>query len=252
MGRLSDLATRHRQPEVMDQPDLDPHQHTAALHSLARINYWSRSVGILWSPLRQLAERLGVKSLTVLDLATGSGDIPLGLWSKARRKGIDLQILGCDVSDCAVEAARAQNIQQGAAVRFEQRDVLADPPTVQYDAVICSLFLHHLEEDQAVQLLRIMSTAARHLLLVNDLERSVTGFLLVKLATRLLSRSPVVWIDGPRSVEGAFSLAEARKLANLAGLESAVVERRHPCRFLLSWSPNSARVDTLPKANENS
>jgi hypothetical protein len=77
------------------------------------------------------------------------------------------------------------------------------------------------------------------LLLVNDLERSAVGYYLVKLATRLLSRSKVVWIDGPRSVEGAYSLAEMRALAVQAGLVSAAVERRHPCRMLLSWSPES-------------
>lgn len=248
MGRLSDLSERRRQPEVMDQPGLDRSRHEAALKSLARINFWSRSVGILWTPLRQLAKRLGKKSLTVLDLATGSGDIPLGLWAKAKRAGIDLQIVGCDVSDCAIEYARSQNAAQGASVRFERRDVLTDPPPQQYDAVICSLFMHHLDEAEAVQLLRIMSAVARHLLLVNDLERSVVGFLLVKLATRILTRSPVVRIDGPRSVEGAFSLDEVRRLANEAGLSSATLQRRHPCRFLLAWTP--APSDATPATTD--
>jgi hypothetical protein len=51
-----------------------------------------------------------------------------------------------------------------------------------------------------------------------------------------LSRSPVVRHDGPVSVAAAFSLAEARMLAQRAGLYGASLVRRWPCRFLLSWS----------------
>lgn len=228
----------------MDQPDLDRRQHGEALQSLARLNFWSGSVGLLWPSVRRLAQRLNARSLTVLDLATGAGDVPIGLWTKARRAGLDLQITGCDVSDCAIEAARARSEKANAPVHFETRDVLVDPPIKTYDVITCSLFLHHLDEEPAIQLLRIMSVAARHLVLVNDLERSVTCYLLVKLATRLLSRSKVVWIDGPRSVEGAFSLAEARDLALRAGMKTAVIERRHPCRFLLSWSPRDGEFST--------
>ena len=241
MTRWSDLATRNRQPEVMDQPGLDREAHQAALRSLARINFWSGSAGVLWPPVRRLAERLGMKSLSVLDLATGAGDVPLALEAKARAAGLDLRITGCDVSPCAIDQARETAARSGSNVRFEQLDVLTQPLTEQYDVVTCSLFLHHLDDVEAVKLLRIMAASARHLVLVNDLERSAVSYYLVKLATRLLSRSKVVWIDGPRSVEGAYSLAEMRALAVQAGLKSAEVERRHPCRMLLSWSPGLLR-----------
>ena len=56
------------------------------------------------------------------------------------------------------------------------------------------------------------------------------------LATRVLSGSRVVHVDGPRSVEGAFTALEAQKLAERAGLAGARVSRRWPCRYLLSWS----------------
>lgn len=220
----------------MDQPDLDDRLHVEALRSLVRINFWSRSAGILWPPIRALARRLGTTSLSVLDLASGAGDVPIGLWYKARAAGVNLRIDGCDISPCAVEFARQQASREQAYVRFEMRNVLVDPPAEQYDVVTSSLFLHHLQEEQAVAVLRTMAAAARHLVLVNDLERSTTGFALAKVATRLLSRSQVVWTDGPRSVEGAFSLAEARALADDAGLAGVQIERRWPCRYLLSWA----------------
>ena len=100
----------------------------------------------------------------------------------------------------------------------------------------CSLFLHHLDEAEAVDLLRRMAAAARQLVLINDLRRSTAGLLLAYLGTRLLSTSPVVHTDGPLSVAAAFTLAEVRKLAAQAGLKGATVAGRWPFRFLLKWS----------------
>ncbi len=84
-------------------------------------------------------------------------------------------------------------------------------------------------------LLRGMKAAAGSLVLVNDLRRSAVGFALAWLGARLLTTSHVVHVDGPRSVEAAFSLQEVRTLANRTGMEGAIIGPRWPCRFLLAW-----------------
>ena len=70
-----------------------------------------------------------------------------------------------------------------------------------YDVVTCSLFLHHLDDEQAVAFLRWAAATAAHQVLVNDLERSGLGLALAHVAVRLLTTSDVVHTDGPRSVE---------------------------------------------------
>src|SRR5206468_3142113 len=104
-----------------------------------------------------------------------------------------------------------------------------------FDVVTCSLFLHHLSEDDAIALFANMENATRHLLLVNDLARSRLIFCAVWFACHLLSRSRVVHFDGPASVRSAFTAAEALALAERAGLTGATARRKVPCRFLLSW-----------------
>jgi hypothetical protein len=228
------ILPRRLQPEIMDQPGLDPGRHRQALRGLRRINFWSRSAGILWPALAALA-RTTPQPLRVLDVATGGGDVPIRLWQRAKRAGLSMIIEGCDISAVAVEHATREAEQRGAAVRYFVANALVDPLRDGYDAVVCSLFLHHLTEEQAVGLLRRMAAAARRLVLVNDLVRSRTGLWLARVGTRLLSRSPVVHVDGPRSVEGAYTIQEAQSLAERAGLQGATIERRWPCRFLLSW-----------------
>lgn len=229
------MFPRQRSPEVMDRPGLPAHQRHEALRGLARLNFLSGSASILWQPLLALARRQPGRPLRVLDLATGAGDVPLRLGRRARKVGIALEVAGCDVSPVAVDYATNLAAHTGVDVRFFVHDVLCGELPSDYDAVVSSLFLHHLEGEAAADLLRRMAKSAKSLVLVNDLARSWPGLVLARVATRLLSTSPVVHVDGPRSVEGAFTRDEVRLLAQQAGLSGATVERRWPCRYLLSW-----------------
>lgn len=227
------LARRECIPELMDDPALDPAEHRRALAGLARLNRVSDSPGVLWPAIRELAR---VGPVRVLDVATGSGDVPRALAAKAARAGLTtVTFAGCDISPTAIDAAA----RAAPGLSFFVHDAIRDPLPTGYDVVTCSLFLHHLSEDDAVTLLGRLAAAAGRMVLVNDLARSRFNYLSVWAACRLLTRSPVVRFDGPASVRSAFTAAEAAALAARAGLAGAVVRRRFPCRFLLTWeSPN--------------
>jgi SAM-dependent methyltransferase len=227
---LSRLRTRERIPELMDDPQIDPIEHRRALAALVRVNRWSGSVGVLWPAIRKLASELK-RTIRVLDVATGSGDVPAGLLAKAKRAGIALEVAGCDISQTAITTAAA-NCPEG---QFFIHDAIGEPLPTGLDAVTSSLFLHHLSSDNAVTLLSRMKAAAARLVLVNDLSRSRFNFLSVWSACHLLTRSRIVRFDGPASVRSAFTPSEALALAERAGLHGATVRSKFPCRFLMSW-----------------
>jgi 2-polyprenyl-3-methyl-5-hydroxy-6-metoxy-1,4-benzoquinol methylase len=231
-----DLRRRRVTPEVMDRPDLDPAAHAHALRGLARINGLSGTAGTFWPAVRDLARAAGPAGIRVLDVATGGGDVPLRLWHTARRAGVRVHLAGCDRSPLAIDVARGRAAAAGADIAFFALDVFADPLPTDYDVLTCSLFLHHLNGAQPVDLLRRMAVAARRLVLVNDLARGPLGYALAYLCSRVLTRSPVVHVDGPLSVRAAFTPTEAAALAREAGLAGATVARWWPCRFLLAWA----------------
>jgi 2-polyprenyl-3-methyl-5-hydroxy-6-metoxy-1,4-benzoquinol methylase len=223
------------EPEWMDDPRLDAGMHRRALVGLARLNRLSRSAQILWPEVRELVRENKAASLSILDVACGAGDVTIKLWQQAARAGLNARVTGCDLSPRAVEYAAERARRAKATVDFQQCDVFAKALPPGYDVVLCSLFLHHQTEAKAIELLRRMAHAARQLVLVNDLLRTPTGYALAWLATRLATRSPVVHADGPQSVAAAFTLQEAADLGRQAGMNGAIVRRRWPCRFLLSW-----------------
>jgi 2-polyprenyl-3-methyl-5-hydroxy-6-metoxy-1,4-benzoquinol methylase len=232
-----DLSHRRRQPEIMDQPGLAADQHRLALRGLARVNQISRTAAILWPPIRALTRQNAPRPTRLLDVASGGGDVVRTLERYALRAGLPLTVTGCDVSPFAVEYAQAEASRAGSQARFITCDALAGELPGEFDVVTCSLFVHHLEEPEVVEVLGRMKRAAGQLLLVSDLLRTAFGYQLAWWGSRLLSRSAVVHVDGPMSVEGAFSLEELRRLADRAGLTGARFERRWPQRCLISWRP---------------
>ena len=225
---------RRMTPELMDDPALDPREHGRALAGLARINRWTGSAGFLWPAIEGEIRRLG-RPVRVLDVATGSGDIPVTLSAKSARAGRPVQFSGCDVSETAVDVATDRAKAANVPATFFRHDVLRDPLPDGFDIVTASLFLHHLTEAEIVHVLKAMATAASRLVVISDLSRSRFNYVAVWLVSRLLSRSPVVHFDGPVSVNAAFTPAEAEDLAIRAGLNGAVVRPHFPCRWLLTW-----------------
>lgn len=234
MPWLSSLAQRERIPEWMDDPNLDPDEHQRALAGLARLNRLSSSAEILWPEIARIARAHPGRPVRVLDLATGAGDIPLRLAEKAHGHSYShLEFHGCDISPTAVASAQNMAASAKLPVRFFLCDILNDPPDESYDIVTCSLFLHHLSKDEAIRVLQRMNHLARRKILVNDLVRGPVNWLLVWLASRLASRSPIVHFDGPASIRSAFTLTEIEALAHEAGIAAVRVIHRPPCRFLL-------------------
>ncbi len=227
---MPSLLFRKQIPELMDDPAIDANEHLRALAGLSRLNWLSGSAGLLWAPIYALYQQAR-RPLRILDVATGSGDVPARLVQKARRHGVQLEVSGCDVSSTAVSTASVCC----PTGHFFVHDVLREPLPEAYDVVICSLFLHHLSEEQAVLLLQRMQAAATQIVLVNDLVRSPLNLSLVWVATRLVTRSKVVRFDGPASVRSAFTTKEVEVLAHKAGLVQATIQTRFPCRYLLTW-----------------
>ncbi|HEX5442191.1 MAG TPA: methyltransferase domain-containing protein [Pirellulales bacterium] len=219
----------------MDQPGIDGERYRRVMKGLARINYLTRSAALFWPSIRRLASELPGRTLTLLDVATGAGDIPVWLARRARMSGIDLRISACDISPQAIDHAREHAKRRDAAVTFFVHDAVAAGIAEPYDIVTSSLFLHHLDDDPCLEVLRSMSAATRRMLLVSDLLRSRTNYWMAYLGVRILTRSDVMYVDGPRSVEGAFAWDEVRQLCRQAGLESAELARRWPCRYVLRW-----------------
>ncbi len=236
---IPSLAQRQLEGELMDDPSLDADAHYAALNGLRRINAVSRTAAALWPRIARTARAGG--PLSVLDIATGGGDVAHALSRRAYREGLALDVSACDISPVALRFAAQRADQVDAPVRFFPLDVLSEPLPAHYGVITATLFLHHLADDDIIALLRKLASHTDHLV-ISDLIRSPGGYGLAYVGTRLLSASRIVHVDGLKSVRAALTLPEARALAAEAGLTDARFQRHWPSRFLMTW----ARADAAP------
>ena len=72
------IYERDVQPEIMDQPDLDPSLHASALRGLQRINIVSRSAAILWPTISEVGRPLTSPSSVLVKPRTWAASLRLG------------------------------------------------------------------------------------------------------------------------------------------------------------------------------
>ena len=229
------MLQRDRQPELMDDPGLPRDEHLRALAGLARLNRISGVASTMYRHLRRQALSQPNRPLTVLDVASGAGDVPISWAKKARRDGLNLQMTLLDASAVAVEEQQRRARRAGVDVLSLQHDCLKTPLPAGFDVVTSSLFMHHLDDHQVFKLLQSMQAATDGAMIVCDLERSRLNLALVSIGARLVTRSSVVHTDASLSVRGAFSLEEFRQLANSALARPVRIKRAFPCRFIATF-----------------
>jgi ubiquinone/menaquinone biosynthesis C-methylase UbiE len=168
---------------------------------------------------------------TLLDVATGSADIPAGVKSHAARRGIEVQATGLDLSDDVLLEAHSVAGESVSLVRGDARRLPF--PDAGFDVVMMCLALHHFDQPDAALVLKEMWRVARVAVAVVDLRRSVAAYAGVWLLTRTLARSRLTRHDGPLSVLRAYTEPEVSQIARAAGLRNATVVRHGPARLTL-------------------
>ena len=230
-----------RPPELMDDPSLDASQHQEALKALARIHLVSRTASQLAACLVALTRKLPSntgKTLRILDIACGGGDLTTLVAARVARKVPHrVECIGLDISQRAIGWASRNHARASERldVTFRACDVLnGELPSC--TLAFHSLFLHHLNDVQAVAQLRAMAAAAQGGFVFSDLLRTRLGLFLAQLGTRVLSRSLIAQIDGPLSVRAARTVEEYHRLFREAELPAPTLRRRWPERIYVTWS----------------
>ena len=230
------LTKRYLVGELMDDPNLAVRDHHQALHGLRRVNQLSRTAKVIAKAIIQHCKKEKLAFVRVLDLACGGGDVTEQVAKRLKQAGVSAEVHGWDRSQTAIDFARRQGARGSQPhVQFDVADALVDVPERSFDIVYCTLFLHHLSDVEANRLLGVMWRLASSLVLIDDLRRSTFGYALAVVGCQLLSRSPIVHVDGPLSVRAAFTEAEILELSDRCDLPCPTLQRHWPHRFLLTW-----------------
>ncbi|WP_420391833.1 methyltransferase domain-containing protein [Acuticoccus sp.] len=215
----------HAAPELMDAIT-DPAELERCLADLAAVN--RASLG--YRPVLRFVDRLVARRpgrTRILDVGSGYGDTLRQVARHLARRGVEADLVGADLNPVATAIARGAS--EGLAITYVTRDARALAADEPFDAVIASLFTHHLEDEEVVTFLRVMDRVGSFL--INDLYRSrlaAVGFAALATVTR---RHEVVRHDGPVSFARAFRRADWQRLLADAGVTDTRIGIGAPFRL---------------------
>lgn len=204
-----------------------------SLGDVRRVNRWLGGAAVTLNWLKRRPELAPGAHATLLDVATGTADIPLALVDWAGRSGVRLDVTATDLSEEVLAHAR-RHVAAHAGISLEAADATSLPyPDASFDYVSCNLALHHFPPAPAVRVLREMYRVARRAILVNDLERSRPAYWSARLLFLVATHNPITTHDGPLSVLRSYTLDEMRSLGVQAGLMDLAVRARPVFRLEL-------------------
>jgi 2-polyprenyl-3-methyl-5-hydroxy-6-metoxy-1,4-benzoquinol methylase len=203
--------------ELMDRPQPVSAEFERDLENIREFNRWFGSYALISTFLSRWIKP-GAR-LRIVDLATGSADIPRLIAEYGRKIGAELQIDALDRQSATLEIAKKLSANY-PEISFVEGNILEWNTAEPYDLVICTMALHHFSEDDATRVLARCRDLSRKFVLVSDLRR---GFFLtsgVWFLTEFIFREPMTKFDARLSAARAFSFAEMNLLAQRAAWEN--------------------------------
>jgi ubiquinone/menaquinone biosynthesis C-methylase UbiE len=222
--------------ELMDRPQPVADELKIGFDNLERLNRCFGSYDLIRHFLRRWITP--GESVSLLDLCTGSGDIPrcIADWARAQKSSVRIHAIDFQAPTLFIAQARSVLYPE---ITYETADALRFTPAEPFDIVICSLALHHFTFSDALDLLRRICGFARRGVVVADLERSDFGIVGIYLLTGFLVKDRMNKSDGRLSIRRAFSFQELAALAAKAGW-SGFGHRRFPISRQAIWLEGDA------------
>ncbi len=199
-----DLSRRSDAPELMDDADLDNAEYARCLRDLAAVNRLTATHRPTLAWLDRAVQTLPPDTpVSILDVASGHGDLLRAIRRWADRRGITARLEGIDLNPrSAREAAAATD--PALEITWRTGDVFAYTPQPPPDFIVSSQFAHHLDDAGVARFLRWLDQHAAHGWLITDLHRHALAYYGFPLLARAMFWHRIVRLDGTVSIARSF------------------------------------------------
>jgi len=225
---------RSTQNEIMDDFALKGEELNILLTDLQRVNEQLGGNRITLTGIKKLlCKQSKSKTFKIVDIGCGDGHLLRECAKFGKKHGYNLQLVGVDANENIIAEAKKRS-QKFENIRYAQVDVFsAEFDDFECDIVLCTLFLHHFENDTVVAILKRISENAKLGVVVNDLQRSRMAFFLFRLYSLFFISTKIAKHDGLVSIARAFKKKELNLL--LAQLKNVTYKITWKWAFRYQW-----------------
>jgi len=221
-----DLSRRSTESEWLDDAGVGAAELQPVLRDLARFNgamLGHRPV-VAWLR-RATRDAPRDEPLTVVDVGCGYGDLLRAIRRWSRKRGLNIRLVGLDLSRETIDIARAAT-DDADQIEYRVADIFDYRAAEPADFVVSSLLTHHFSDAMIVSFLRWMESTARKGWLIYDLQRHVVPYFFIGLMGKVTSLHRIVIHDGRISVARSLTRAEWQHHIASAGIASDAVDLR--------------------------
>ncbi len=223
---MINLQQRSNKKEILDGDNLPFEDIKICMKELNSINTLLGGHSITVNGMKHFSASPNDK-ITVCEIGCGGGDNLKAISKKYNNK----TFIGIDLKDTCIEFAEKQYPELDADwIASDYSKVLFKTSP---DVIFSSLFCHHFTEEQLVYMLQWMHKNSNKGFFINDLQRNVVAYYLIKWLTAIFSKSYMVKNDGPISVSRSFVKKDWHILFAKAGISAYSIKWKWAFRYLV-------------------
>ena len=223
---------RSAEKELLDETNI---QQDLLFKNLRELDILNRNTGGHAITLKGVKQLITDHSKTyhIADLGCGSGDSLRAIADWARENNFNVQLTGVDMNADVIEYLKkhCSTFPEITGISADYQEFL--DRNISFDIVHCSLFCHHLNDDELIRLFTYFNKKVTTGFVVNDLQRNWLAYYSAWFFTRLLNGTILAKNDGPVSVLRAFKTSELRHLLEKANIRSYTIQKERLFRFLV-------------------
>ncbi|MGC4037147.1 MAG: methyltransferase domain-containing protein [Chitinophagaceae bacterium] len=230
---MPDFSKRSYKKELLDRTDIPFADIKRNMQELEFINSNLGGHQITISGLHSLCKEQPNELLSVCEIGCGGGDNLKAIEKWSKKNNSVLKLIGIDINKDCIEYAKENcstlNNKEFFTSDYREVNFTANKP----DVIFSSLFTHHLNDEQFIEMLKWSKRNSVKGFFINDLHRHFLAFYSIRLLTRIFSKSYLVKNDAPLSVQRGFRKKELEDLLQQAAIKHYTIKWKWAFRWLI-------------------
>lgn len=223
---------RSSKEEIMDDFDLQGHALEEIFEDLDKVNSWLGGNKVSINGLEKLLKSTCYEQpLKIMDIGCGDGSLLKEVAIYGRKKRIDMELIGIDANQHAIEIARRKT-KEFPEITYEAVDVFSDEfKKRKVDVILCILTLHHFQDNQIKALLQTFLKMVKLGVVINDLQRSKMAYHLFRLFSAIFMNNEIAKKDGLTSIRRSFKRRDLERYGEKLEVRKQEINWKWAFRF---------------------
>ena len=201
-------TNRTDKPEIMDDFALEGEILRDALDKIAKINQLLGGNQLTLKGVQELLKQAKKVEIVIVDVGCGNGDMLRTLAHFGIKNNLKFQLIGIDANNFTVK--HAQKLSENYSnISYRCEDIFdGEFKALKYDILLCTLTLHHFNDDEIMYLLDVFYKNAATGIVINDLHRNPIAYRLFQALCFVFRLNDMSREDGLTSILRGFKKEE--------------------------------------------